>query len=314
MRRVLLRLSARENARQYAQRALRVLSGFVRAFSVNYDGLAVRLDFEPEPGLADNGDLNTDLPDLLEAVGAAAQSDNACVALFIDELQYVKEDELAALITALHRTSQRQMPVIMLGAGLPQVRSKLGRAKSCAERLFTFPEIGPLSPRDARLVLAKPARAAGVTITPDTLDAVIATTRCYPYFLQEWGYHLWNAADRSPVTIATLDAASQMAINELDRGFFRVRFDRLTPMERNYVRAMAHLERPYRSAAVAAVLERTAQDLSGTRANLIDQGIIWSPHHGHIDFTVPMFDEFLQRIIPHAAWQLCAGGLAGSQQ
>ncbi|MDE2785844.1 MAG: ATP-binding protein [Chloroflexota bacterium] len=304
LRNALLRLSTRENARQQAQRALRALTGFVRAFRVNYQGVELSLDFEPEPGLADNGDLEVDLPDLLETVGYAAKSAEACVALYIDELQYVRDNELAALITALHRTSQRQLPVIMLGAGLPQVRSNLGEAKSYAERLFLFPEIGPLSQSDARKVIAKPAQIEGVEITSDTLDAIIRITRCYPYFLQEWGFHLWNVADSSPISIACLDAASQRAISELDSGFFRVRFDRLTPQERNYVRAMADLgEGPYRSSTVAEKLNRNVQFFSPTRDNLISKGTIWSTTHGYIDFTVPMFDEFLRRVMPGDDWR-----------
>ncbi len=304
LRNTLLQLSTRENARQQAQRALRALTGFVRAFRVNYQGVELSLDFEPEPGLADNGDLEVDLPDLLETVGYAAKSAEVCVALYIDELQYVKENELAALITALHRTSQRQLPVIMLGAGLPQVRSNLGEAKSYAERLFIFPEIGPLSHNDARKVIAKPAQAEGVEIASDTLDGIIHTTRCYPYFLQEWGFHLWNVADRSPIIAAYLDAASQSAIRELDRGFFRVRFERLTQQERQYVRAMANLgEGPYHSSAVADKLNRNVQFFSPTRDNLISKGTIWPTTHGYIDFTVPMFDEFLRRVMPGEDWQ-----------
>ena len=305
LRNALLQLSTRENARQQAQHALRALTGFVRAFRVNYQGVELSLDFEPEPGLADNGDLEVDLPDLLETVGYAAKSAEVCVALYIDELQYVKENELAALVTALHRTSQRQLPVIMLGAGLPQVRSNLGEAKSYAERLFDFPEIGPLSHNDARKVIAKPAQAEGVEIASDTLDAIILITRCYPYFLQEWGFHLWNVADSSPITAAYLDAASQSAMRELDRGFFRVRFDRLTQQERNYVRAMADLgEGPYRTSAVTEKLNRNVQSFSPTRDNLISKGTIWPTTYGYIDFTVPMFDEFLRRVMPGDDWQL----------
>ena len=190
LRVALLKLSNKKAARQLAQRALRGLAGFVAALKVKYQDIEVGLDLSPEPGLADNGDLEADLQDLFEVVGSAAKADGTCAALFVDELQYVKEDQLAALIIALHRASQRRLPVVMLAAGLPQVRGHMGKAKSYAERLFEFPEIGPLSRDDAKLAITKPAKDEGVEIEPAALDAVVDRTECYPYFLQEWGKHL----------------------------------------------------------------------------------------------------------------------------
>ncbi len=304
LRVALLKLSNRDAAKQLARRALRALAGFVGALKVKYQDIEVGLDFDPEPGLADNGDLETDLQELFEVVGAAAQADGACAALFIDELQYVKEDELAALITALHRTSQRQLPITMVGAGLPQVRGRMGKAKSYAERLFEFPELGTLSPEDARLAIAKPAQDEGVEIEPLALDAIVAQTQCYPYFLQEWGKHLWDVAERSPITASNVEAASQRAIAALDESFFRVRFDRLTPLEKRYARAMAQLgPGPHRSGDVAAALARPVTSLAPTRNQLINKGMIWSPSHGDTAFTVPMFDEFMRRIMPGDDWR-----------
>lgn len=304
LRLALLQLSRREKARQLAQRALRGLAGFVKAFQVKYHDIQMVVDFDPEPGLADNGDLEADLPDLLAAAGSAAQADATCLALFIDELQYVKEDELAALIMALHRTAQRQLPVVMLGAGLPQVRGNLGKAKSYAERLFEFPEIGPLSPDDARQAIVKPAEKEGATINPDALDAVVARTGCYPYFLQEWGKHLWDVAERSPITAANVAVASQQAVATLDASFFLVRFDRMTPAEKRYVRAMAQLgPGPHRSGDIAAELNRKVTALAPTRNQLIRKGAVWSPSHGDTAFTVPMFDEFMLRIMPGDDWR-----------
>ena len=216
----MLKLSNREAAKQLAQRALRGLAGFVKALKVKYQDIEVGLDFDSEPGLADNGDLEIDLQDLLEVVGEAARADETCVGIFVDELQYVKEDELAALITALHRTSQRQLPVIMLGAGLPQVRGRMGKAKSYAERLFEFPEIGPLSDEDARLAIAKPAADEGVEIEAPALDAIVHQTRCYPYFLQEWGKHVWDVSKESPITFADVEVASKQAVAALDGKLF----------------------------------------------------------------------------------------------
>ena len=304
LRLALLRISNKEAAKQMAHRALRGLAGFVKALKVEYQGIGVTLDSAPEPGLADSGDLENDLQALLEVVGAAAKADESCVALFIDELQYVKEDELAALITALHRTSQRGLRVTMVGAGLPQVRGRMGRAKSYAERLFEFPEIGPLSPEDAKLAIAKPARDEGVEIEPPALDAIVAQTQCYPYFLQEWGKHVWDVAQRSPITVSNVEAASGQAMADLDASFFLVRFDRLTPTEKRYLRAMAQLgQGPHRSGDVARVLDRPVTSLAPVRSQLINKGMIWSPSHGDTAFTVPMFDEFMVRIMPGEDWE-----------
>ena len=299
LRAALLRLSRKDTARQLAQRALRALAGFVGALRVKYHDIEVGLDLEPEPGLADNGDLEIDLQSLFEAVGAAARADGTCIALFVDELQYVKVNELAALITALHRMAQRQLPVTMVGAGLPQVRGRMGNAKSYAERLFDFPEIGPLSPKDAKLAIAKPAADEGVTIEEPALDAIVARTGCYPYFLQEWGKHLWDAAESSPITIASVETASAQAIADLDASFFMVRFDRLTQSEKIYLRAMASLgDGIHRSGDIAQAMGRSVSSLAPTRSQLINKGMVWSPSHGDTAFTVPMFDEFMRRIMP----------------
>ena len=304
LRLALLKLSNREAAKQLAQRALRGLAGFAGALKVKFQDIEVGLDFDPEPGLADNGDLEADLQDLLEVVGDAARADESCLTLFVDELQYVKEDELAALITALHRTSQRRLPVTMVGAGLPQVRGRVGRAKSYAERLFEFTEIGALSPEDARLAIAKPAKDEGVVIEPRALDAIVSQTQCYPYFLQEWGKHVWDVAERSPVTAGDVEDASRQAVADLDESFFRVRFDRLTPAEKIYLRAMAQLGAgPHRSGDIAGVLDRRVSSLAPTRSQLIDKGMIWSPSHGDTAFTGPMFDGFMMRIMPGDEWR-----------
>ena len=299
LRLALLKLSNREAAKQLAQRALRGLAGFAGALKVKYQDIEVGLDFEPEPGLADNGDLEADMQDLFEAVGAAAQADETCIALFVDEIQYVKEDQLAALITALHRTSQRQLPVVMVGAGLPQVRGRLGQAKSYAERLFDFPEIGALSDDDAERAIVKPAQSEGVEIESDALNAIVAQTQGYPYFLQEWGKHVWDVAERSPITVADVEVASKQTIAALDESFFLVRFDRLTPTEKTYLRAMARLGAgPHRSGDIASMMNRQVTSLAPMRGQLINKGMIWSPSHGDTAFTVPMFDEFMRRIMP----------------
>ena len=304
LRSAMLRLSAGGAAGELARRALRGLAGFVRALKVKYQDIEVGLDFEPEPGLADNGDLESDLQDLFEVVGRAAKAAGACVALFVDELQYVRQEELAALIIALHRAAQRQLPVTMVGAGLPQLRGRMGKAKSYAERLFEFPEIGALSQEDARLAIAKPAADEGVSIDEDALDAIVTRTQRYPYFLQEWGKHVWSAAERSPITAAVVDTASEHVIAALDASFFLVRFDRLTPAEKRYLRAMSELGTgPYRSGEIARELGTLVTSVAPLRGQLINKGMIWSPSHGDTAFTVPMFDEFMRRIIPGDDWR-----------
>jgi len=304
LRTALLRLSRQDRAKALATRALQGLAGFARALKVKYQDIEVGMDFEPEPGLADNGDLDHDLLALLEAAGAAAKAGDTALAIFIDELQYVDEDELASLITALHRTAQRQLPIVLVGAGLPQLRGRMGRAKSYAERLFDFPEVGPLSSDAAALALEKPILGEGAEITPDAIAAIIATTQGYAYFLQEWGKHAWDAADASPITGEDVAAASLTAVSALDTGFFGVRFDRLTPAEKRYLRAMAELgPGPHRSGDVARVLDRRVTALAPLRGQLINKGMIWSPSHGDTGFTVPLFDEFMRRIMPGDDWR-----------
>lgn len=304
LRRALLRLSRNEQAKELAKRALSGLAGFARALKVKFQDIEVGLDFEPEPGLADNGDLELDLQDLFEAAGRAAEGGKTALALFVDELQYVEEEELAALIAAMHRTARRRLPLVLAGAGLPQLRGRMGNAKSYAERLFDFPEIGPLTDEEARIAIAKPAQDEGVEIDAEALNRIVLNTRGYPYFLQEWGKHSWDAADESPISVEDVDAASITAVAALDESFFRVRFDRLTPLEKRYLRAMAELGAgPHRSGEIAALLDRAVSSLAPTRSQLISKGMVWSPGHGDTAFTVPLFDEFMIRIMPGDEWR-----------
>ncbi|MBC7285696.1 ATP-binding protein [Hoeflea sp.] len=304
LRQALLRLSRIEKAKELSQRALRGLAGFAKALKIKYQDIEVGLDFDPEPGLADNGDLEHDLQALLEVTGLAAKEAGTALAIFVDELQYVDEEELAALITALHRTSQRSLPVVLVGAGLPQLPGRMGRAKSYAERLFDFPVVGPLSPDAARVAIAKPASDQGVEVTEEALQRIFRETHGYPYFLQEWGKHAWDAAEASPIDLQDVELASVTAVAALDESFFRVRFDRLTPLEKKYLRAMAELGAgPHRSGDIADELKREVTKLGPTRSQLIAKGMIWSPSHGDTAFTVPLFDEFMHRIMPGDDWR-----------
>jgi hypothetical protein len=305
LRLALLRLSHVEAAKDFAHRGLQALAGFAKALKVKYKDLEVGLDFEPEAGLADNGDLEGDLAALLEQVGAAAKSAGTAVVLFIDELQYIQEDQFAALISALHRCAQGKLPVTVVGAGLPQLLALAGNAKSYAERLFEFPQIGPLDPQEAELAIVKPARQIGADYVIEAAGEIVVHTRGYPYFLQEWGKHSWDIAQTSPITLEDVRAASTEAIAALDESFFRVRFDRLTPKEKLYLRAMAELgPGPHRSGDIATVLRKLTNSLGPLRASLIVKGMIWSPSHGDTAFTVPLFDEFMKRIMPGTDWRL----------
>jgi hypothetical protein len=302
LRVVLLRLDRGRRARAYLTRARKALAGFVNALKVKYKDIEVSTDFEPERGLADSGDLDTDLTDLLASIGLAAREYDTALVLFIDELQYVREEELASLIRALHEASQRQLPIAMLAAGLPQLIGQMGRAKSYAERLFEFVQIDSLDEDAARTALCLPAKKEGVDFEQAAVEEIIHQTRGYPYFLQEWGRHAWNLADASPISRGDAERATTLALAELDAGFFRVRFDRLTPAEKRYLRAMAELGAgPHRSGDIADRLRVKVTSVAPVRSGLIAKGMIYSPAHGDTAFTVPLFDEFMKRIMPKMA-------------
>lgn len=290
----LRQLSLAEGAKAAAHGALRALRSFASAFKISVGDVSISVD--PETGVADSGNLELDLADIFLRVGETARAAGSAWTLLIDEIQYLTDQELAALIVALHRVSQKNLPVMMFGAGLPQIAALAGEAKSYAERLFDFPAIGPLERSAARIAIRRPIEEEEESIDDEALELIVTRTEGYPFFLQEWGYQTWNFAERSPFTRAHVERASVKALERLDAGFFRVRFDRLTPKEREYVRAMAKLGKgPYRSGDVAAALGEAPQSLGPRRAAIIAKGMIYSPQHGDIDFTVPMFDEFLRR-------------------
>ena len=295
----LLNLSRIETAKEFALRGLRGLAGFAKSLKIKFHDIEIGFDTEPEPGLADNGDLEYDLQSLFEVVGEAASKAGTVLGIFIDEMQYIKEEQLAALITALHRISQLQLPVMLVGAGLPQLPGQFGNAKSYAERLFDFTTIGPLESQYAEKALVDPAEEEEVAYDPMAVTRIVELTQGYPYFLQEWGYHCWDFAQESPISTSDVESASQSTIASLDESFFRVRFDRLTPSERKYLRAMAELGAgPHRSGDISGILGREVQSVAPIRSGLIRKGMVWSPSHGDTAFTVPMFDEFMRRIVP----------------
>ena len=299
LRTALIKLDRIVATGELAKRALRALGGFVGAMKVKYADIEFGVDLGNEPGVADSGDLERDLIDLFVEVGKAAKEKHTALVFFIDELQYVQEDQFASLITALHKCSQEQLPVALIGAGLPQLVGQAGRAKSYAERLFEYPRIGPLTADDAKKALVVPAEELGVAFENGALTEILNQTQAYPYFLQEWGKHSWQCALQSPITKQDVNAATELAVSELDASFFRVRFDRLTPSEKLYLRAMAELgPGPHRSGDISHLLKKEVNSVAPTRATLINKGMVYSPAHGDNGFTVPLFDQYMKRVMP----------------
>ncbi|WP_427453189.1 AAA family ATPase [Litorimonas sp. WD9-15] len=297
LRAILRKLSVIEASKKAAYSGLRALRSFASAFKLEVG--AASLSVDPEPGVADSGDLLLDLSELFVRIGTAAKDAGGVFLLLLDEVQYLSALELSAIITSLHKCSQATLPVIFIGGGLPQVAGLAGNAKSYAERLFDYHVIGPLSEHESRKAVQQPILDEGESITSEALDQIVADTMGYPYFLQEWGYHAWNVAEESPINIADAVAARENAIRRLDEGFFKVRLDRLTPKEREYVHAMASLGRegPYRSGDIAQKLGEASNRLGPRRAAIIKKGMIYSPDHGDADFTVPGFADYLQRLV-----------------
>ncbi len=279
--------------------ALNAIASFGQAMKMRYEDVEFGFDFQSVTGVADSGDLEQDLSDVLALAGAAAAERGTAMALFIDELQYVPEEQLAALISALHQASQNELPVTMVAAGLPQLLGEMGRAKSYAERLFEFVPIDRLDESAAGLALCLPAERQGVEFEKEAIKEILRQTHGYPYFLQEWGKHSWDIAMSSPIKLEDAYAATTAALAELDASFFRVRFDRLTPAEKRYLRAMAELGAgPHRSGDIADRLRRKVTAVAPTRSSLIAKGMIYSPGHGDTAFTVPLFEGFMRRVMP----------------
>ncbi len=299
LRTSLLRLSRGEALKDNLLKGMRALASFTNALKVKYEDIEFRIDVDPETGLADSSDLDTDLTDLLLTLGKAASEHATAIVLFIDELQYVPKDQLASLIAALHTASQEQLPITMVAAGLPQLVGRTGEAKSYAERLFEFVLVDRLDDDDARDAVIVPASKEGVTFHPDAISEILRQTNGYPYFLQEWGKHCWDVARASPIELDDAQRATAEALADLDASFFRVRFDRLTPTQKRYMRALAELgPGTHRSGNIAHILNRKVTTVAPTRNSLIAKGMIYSPAHGDTAFTVPLFDGFMKRIMP----------------
>lgn len=298
LRQLLFQLDRMENISRKVKRGFHVLKSFMNGVKMKIHDVEFYLDVDPEVGTADSGDLESDLPALFEAIAEAAMERKITVSIIIDELQYLSEYEMSALIMAIHRVAQKKLPLALVGAGLPQLVGLMGKSKSYAERLFDFPKIGPLEGEDAIAALRGPAREQDVEITDSALTEIMLQTRGYPYFLQEWGYQAWNLAETSPIDLPTIKLATKESIRRLDESFFRVRFDRLTPREKEYLYSLAVLgEGAQRSGDIADKLGVTPQSVAPVRNNLIRKGMIYSPAHGDTDFTVPLFGAFMKRIM-----------------
>jgi len=302
LRKLLLSLSLVAAAGDKGKKALRALRSFMGSVKLTWNDMELGID--PLIGVADSGDIEQDLTDLFVSVAEAAAEKNTAIAICIDELQYLKEKEFSALIMALHKINQLNLPLVVVGAGLPQILGLAGESKSYAERLFDYPPVGPLSFEDAKAALTRPAAELGVYYTDEALIKIVTLTKGYPYFLQQWGYEVWNVAKNSPITLEDVTEAGVNAIRSLDESFFKVRFDRCTPAEKRYMRALAELgDGAQRSGDIAEMLGVKVTTVAPTRSKLILKGMIYSPQHGETKFTVPLFDEYMRRVMPGGDWK-----------
>ena len=294
-RRALLQVAPRARWKDRAKRAAGVLRSF--QITVSTDGsVTASMGVDPLEGVADSGELAEDLTDLLVALGDAAGEHETGVVVLLDEVQFLDTIELEALIAALHKTVQRQLPITLVGAGLPQLPRLAGEAKSYAERLFKFPTIGRLAREEAARALVQPAKELGVVYEDEAVAAILGYTEGYPYFIQEYGNVLWDLTERPPIAVSDAETAKEAVEAKLDSSFFRVRVERTTELELRYMRAMAELgSDPQPAKDVAGLLGRTSEQLGPTRSRLIDKGLLYTPGHGLAAFTVPQFDRYVRR-------------------
>lgn len=294
----LLQLSPRARWSQTFAHAAAVVKSFT--VTAQPEGsITFGLDVDPAEGYADHGILAHDLTDLLVAVGEAAQEREKGIVLLVDEVQFLDTAQLEAVISALHKTVQRKLPITFAGAGLPQIAELAGDAKSYAERLFKFPHIGNLDDEDARRALQEPAMSEDARFDERALDLALKITEGYPYFIQELGSAVWSVADHWMFSEEDVKDAESVYLAKLDSSFFRVRLDRCTELQRAYLRAMAELgSGPQKASEVAEVMGRTSQNQAPTRAELIAMGLLYTPEHGYAAFTVPQFDAFMKRAMP----------------
>lgn len=296
VRRALLQIAPKARWTDRVRKAASVLKSFTITF--NPDGaVTAGLDVEALAGVGDSGTISEDLTDLFIALGEAARDESTGVIFLLDEIQYLKAEELEALIAALHKSARRALPITLVGAGLPQIPRLAGEAKSYSERLFQFPRIGELDPdTDARDAIIIPARKLGIEYESDAVDFVVEYTQGYPYFLQEYGKYLWDESSDSPISKTEATQVLPLVEAKLDESFFRVRVDRTTDLELKYLFAMAQLgPDPHRASEVAKRIQRTTEQAGPIRSRLIDKGLLYTPGHGYAAFTVPQFDKYMLR-------------------
>jgi hypothetical protein len=250
---------------------------------------------------ADEATLSSDLSQLFLELGRASRGRIGGVVFVLDEVQFADPVQFRALIGALHRVTQRNLPITLVAAGLPQIPKLTGEARSYAERLFTFPVIGNLERDDAAAALVEPVRAQGVEYDDDALALALDWTAGYPFYIQQLGKHAWNLAARSPITSAVIESAKPVAQKSLDNTMYEIRVQRATDAERRYMRAMAELgSGPYKTGDVARKVGKTTTALSPVRQSLLDKGLVYATEdYGYLDFTAPRFDEFMRRFMPY---------------
>lgn len=293
-------LSLARHAESYAKRAL----GILKAFSLRYssDGFSAEISVDPLRGISDTGNINNDLTELFLALGKCAQEQHRGVILFLDEIQYMKKEDMEALFLALHRVNQKGYPLVVIAAGLPKIIQIAGKVKSYAERLFSYIPIGALDKPAAYLALTKPAEQVGFTYTDSAAQEVYRVTEGYPYFIQEYGKWIWQKhKDENPISIHAVKAAYPDFTNSLDKAFFRSRYARATHRELEFMFAMVKCGKlPCTIAQVAKIMHTKVQSISVLRAQLIYKGLVYDPARGLLDFTVPQFDEYLKRTYSNA--------------
>jgi hypothetical protein len=299
--RLLREMSRKHRIRDRVERALRV----VKAFSVvTPGGVQLKLDVDPASGVADSGDPEQDLVELLREIGQTAASAGSGALFLIDEMHNLDDSSLAAVCMALQAVSRDALPVTLVGAGLPDLQVRLIRAKPYADRLFEYRELGRLRDAEAHVALVKPASTLGVEFSEEAAAEVVRLSAGYPYFLQEYGRELWNASESSPIDMVDVEEVRDLVKEQLARTFYGSRFDLASDAEQRYLAAMASLgDPPYATAAVAKAWGAENQrQTSPHRDSLIQKGLIWSPRRGQIDFTVPLFAEFLLEQHPIGAF------------
>lgn len=295
MGRALRSCSVTETAKNIVVKGFKALRNFAAGLKIKVDDVEVSV--EPCPGIADSGNIEYDLPDMFELIGQAAQKAKKAWVLLLDEVQYLNEKDFSALIVSLHKISQKGLPIVFVGAGLPQVARLAGAAKSYAERLFSYCEIGPLSNDAIKKAVIKPLNSNNVSIEENALEEIIRVTKGYPFFIQALAYNIWNNTKGNTINLVDVKNANEITLKSLDEGFFKVRMERMTPKEIKFIEAMACLgSGPYLSSDITEHLQGNTKSWSPVRSSLIKKGVIYSPKFKYLDFTVPLFSEYIKRI------------------